>query len=642
MSDVIRLLPDSVANQIAAGEVIQRPAAVIKELVENAVDAGATDIRIYIKDAGRTLIQVVDNGVGMSSTDARMAFERHATSKIRQADDLYSLRTMGFRGEALPSICAISRVEVLTRQADSQMGTSLIINGSQVESQEPALCDAGTSISVKNIFYNLPARRKFLKSDAAELAGIMREFERLALVNNAVRMSIDTGTRTLELRAGTLRQRIGELWKGNLPMTLLPVEIDTALVKISGYISRPEFARRRGALQHLIVNGRNMRHPAFHRAVLDCYDSLIANDTQPNYFLKFEVDPSTIDVNISPTKNEIKFENEQQIRPLLTAAIRAALGKGAAVPSIDFNDDAIKVQPLAPGETPEMPGMGLRPDYNPFDPAGGGYAPPAGGQPDESGNPFSPSTGSAPKGLSGYRPESQSARGWESLYSDFMAQKREEISAAPQEATPAPAPLPELGEGAVPATLCMQYALKYIVTVTKEGVVIIDQHRAHVKVLYEEFMTHISAQGVPAQRLLFPELLTLDTAQEVALEEIRDVLARLGFILEKQGEGEWHLTATPAMQRQGRAVDMVMKAIESIAEEGISVKDTGSETGQTLASRMATLMARGAAIERGRYLTQAEMESLVADLFRLPDPAYTPTGRPIYTTLDDRFLQTLL
>ena len=307
MSDVIRLLPDSVANQIAAGEVIQRPASVIKELVENAVDAGATDIRIYLKDAGRTLIQVVDNGCGMSTVDARMAFERHATSKITRADDLFRLHTMGFRGEALPSICAISQVEVKTRTEDSEMGTQLVINGSKVESQTPCICDKGTSISVRNIFFNVPARRKFLKSDNVELSNVMREFERLALVNNNIRLSIDTGNRKLDLRSASLHQRIHDIWKNNLKMELLPVEVDTQLVKIHGYVSRPEYARRRNALQFLIVNGRNMRHPYFHKAIMSCFEGLISSDTQPCYFLKFEVDPSTIDVNIHPTKNEIKF-----------------------------------------------------------------------------------------------------------------------------------------------------------------------------------------------------------------------------------------------------------------------------------------------------------------------------------------------
>lgn len=367
MSDIIRLLPDSVANQIAAGEVIQRPASVIKELVENAVDAGATDIRIFIRDAGRTLIQVVDNGKGMTETDARMAFERHATSKIAQADDLFTLHTMGFRGEALPSICAIAQIELKTRTADDQIGTRLVINASKVEMQEPSLCEPGSNIMVKNLFFNVPARRKFLKSDSVETANIMREFERLALVNNNIRLSIDRDGKTLDLRPGSFKQRIADIWKNNINLQLLPVEVDTSLVKISGFVSRPENARRRNALQYLIVNGRNMRHPYFHRAIISCYESLIPSDSQPCYFIKFDVDPQTIDVNIHPTKNEIKFENEQQIWPILVAAVRASLGKFAAVPSIDFTDEALPLEPLRSGETPSAPQIDLPGGYNPFE-----------------------------------------------------------------------------------------------------------------------------------------------------------------------------------------------------------------------------------------------------------------------------------
>lgn len=316
MIDIIRQLPDTVANQIAAGEVVQRPASALKELVENSVDAGATEIQIVIKDAGRTLIQVVDNGKGMSHNDARMAFERHATSKISCADDLFSLHTMGFRGEALASICAISQVELKTCRSGESLGTRVIYSGGHKEIQEPAVCTPGTNIMVRNLFFNVPARRKFLKSDSVELAAIMREFERLALVNNHLRMTISTGSRTIDLRAGSFKQRITDIWKNNLDPHLLPIDVDTSLVKISGFISRPEHARRRNPLQYLIVNGRNMRHPYFHKGILSCFEGYIATDTQPCYFLKFEVDPKTIDVNISPTKSEIKFENEADIHRL--------------------------------------------------------------------------------------------------------------------------------------------------------------------------------------------------------------------------------------------------------------------------------------------------------------------------------------
>lgn len=646
MSDVIKLLPDSVANQIAAGEVIQRPASVIKELVENAVDAGATDIRIYLKDAGRTLIQVVDNGCGMSAVDARMAFERHATSKITRADDLFRLHTMGFRGEALPSICAISQVEVKTRLKDSEMGTMLLINGSKVERQEPCVCEKGTSISVRNIFYNVPARRKFLKSDSVELSNVMREFERLALVNNHIRMSIDAGTRRLELRQASLHQRIHDIWKNNLKMELLPVEIDTALVKIHGYISRPEFARRRNALQYLIVNGRNMRHPYFHKAITSCYDGLIASDTQPCYFLKFEVDPATIDVNIHPTKNEIKFEYESEIWPLLVAGIKASLGKNSAVPSIDFDTDAVPLSPVAPGEHPDRPTLEVAPDYNPFD---------VYGQPSDS---FSPgfsigpvprdirddASGGAPSGRpfgnGGFRETSGrgNIRNWEKLYAQFVDERRD----ADEDNGPGnPPTLPGIAEEEKGVcSFCVQYALKYIITTSREGVMIIDQHRAHLKVLFERHLAAAKSGGKVSQRVMFPEQIELDTAQQTALEEVGGELMRLGFELE-YSEGEtWKITAVPA-DFAGDPRDIIMRVLDSVSEDS---PDYGADQRpvESIMERVALAMARGEAITRGRRLSEEEMEHLIGELFALPDPALTPAGRRIYALLDEASITRLL
>lgn len=640
MTDIIHLLPDSVANQIAAGEVIQRPASVIKELVENAVDAGATDIRIYIKDAGRTLIQVVDNGKGMSPTDARMAFERHATSKIRRADDLFSLLTMGFRGEALPSICAISRVELLSRRPSDSIGTSLVINGSAVESQQPEMCDAGTNIMVKNLFFNTPARRKFLKSDNVELANIMREFERLALVNNNIRMSIDTGSRSLQLRAGSFKQRIGELWKNNLSMSLLPVEIDTAIVKVSGFISRPEFARRRNALQFLIVNGRNMRHPYFHKAILSCYDSLIAADTQPCYFLKFEVDPATIDVNISPTKSEIKFENEQDIRPLLVAAVRASLGKNAAVPSIDFDSDPVEVNPLMPGQTPERPEAGLTPGYNPFE-FNNNPSAPSSFDFRGFGQSYRDSPGpSTAERFRGSRPET---KGWDALYADFIRQR----GAAPEPEppatqTPSPLPFPEMPEGNI-APICIQYALKYILTTTSEGILIIDQHRAHVKILFEEIMERSAIPQRASQRILFPESIQLDNVQTAALHEVEKELRSLGFVLEPDpvASDSFLITAVPELGKNACPSEIILRVLESVSEDssGYGRDDSAADA---MLRRMALIMARASAIEGGRRLSSEEMENLVSSLFRLPDPSLTPNGNLIYYTLDESRIGTLL
>ena len=625
MTDIIRLLPDSVANQIAAGEVIQRPSSAIKELVENAVDAGATDIRIIVKDAGKTMIQVIDNGSGMSETDARMAFERHATSKIRNAEDLFTLHTMGFRGEALPSICAIAEVDVKTRREGDKLGTHLVISGSRVESQEPCVCEKGTVITVKKLFFNVPARRKFLKSDSVELANIVREFERMALVNNHIRLGLDTGTRTIDLRAGSFRQRIIELWKASLDNQLLPVNVETSLVKIEGFISRPEYARRRNPLQFLIANGRNMRHPYFHKAITGCYDSLIAPDTQPCYFLKFTVDPQSVDVNRSPTKDEIKFEYEQQIWPILQAAVKAALGKFSAVPSIDFTSDAIPVRPLREGELPTEPVIEMKHNYNPF----------------KTEYERKPSTSN-----------------WEALYDNFKrgsdnSEISTEIPEIPDTA------VSELGQfevsefDAMPSNslfedepkgkleaMCMQYASKYIITSSRNGLMIIDQHRAHVKILYEDYMRRVEKMEVVSQSVMFPESITLDEVQRAALLEVGDDLKRLGFSLEYESGETWLITSLPAMLKKGNSKDMVLRILDSVTEDSANY-GLDARGGCSIASKVALMMARSSAIRRGEKLSSTEMEHLCAELFALPDPALTPNGNRIFCLLDEARLDSL-
>lgn len=618
MKDVIRLLPDSVANQIAAGEVIQRPASVIKELVENAVDAGASEIKIFIKDAGRTLIQVIDNGCGMSDVDARMAFERHATSKIRRAGDLFSLHTMGFRGEALPSICAISQVEMKTRTEGSQMGTRLVINGSKLETQETCLAERGTSICVKNLFYNVPARRKFLKSDNVELSNVMREFERLALVNNHIRMSIDTGIRQLDLRAATFHQRIHDLWKNNLKMELLPLEVDTALIKIHGFVSRPEYARRRNALQFLIVNGRNMRHPYFHKAIVSCFDNLIATDTQPCYFIKFDVDPSTIDVNIHPTKNEIKFEYENEIWPLLVAGVKASLGKNSAVPSIDFTSDVVPVVPIGDDEIPTRPTIDLPADYNPFK---------------------TPSPSSYVKDTNNIA--RSNLQNWEQLYADFIGRGNSaDDTDADSSGSERSLPGMEDSEVVVPS-MCLQYALKYIITTSRDGLIIIDQHRAHLKVLYEQYVSTLRLENLVSQKVMFPERLILEPEQLTAFEEVKPELRRLGFELEYDEQDAWRLVGVPSGLQQCDPKDVIMRILDSVIEDS---RNFGSDQrpADSLLERLCLVMARSAAITRGHRLTSDEMEHLIASLFQLPDPTYTPNGNRIFTLLDEASLIRLL
>lgn len=614
MSDIIKLLPDSVANQIAAGEVIQRPASVIKELVENSVDAGATEINIVIRDAGKTLIQVRDNGTGMSETDARMAFERHATSKIRQAGDLFTLHSMGFRGEALPSICAISEVELKTRKSGEQLGTHLVIEASKVKSQQPIATDQGTVIAVKRLFFNVPARRKFLKSDSVELSNIMREFERLALVNHRLRLSIDTGSRVIELRPGTLRQRIEDIWKNTLKSDhLLPVDIDTPIVKIEGFISRPEFARRRNPLQYLIVNGRNMRHPYFHKAITACYENLIAPGTQPCYFIVFTVSPDTIDVNIHPTKNEIKFENENAIWPILTQAVKTSLGKFSAVPSIDFNSDELDVRPLQQGEMPKAPDMGFRPDYNPFEE----MKRHAIGQ--------------------NYRP-TQVTRNWSDMYPDPAVNR----NSARQE-TPV-GRMPALDSGDMTSgmgAICIQFNQKYIITTQGERLLVIDQHRAHVKILYEEYLQRAGHQDVVSQPLMFPEKVTLDESQQMALAGVLGNMESLGFSLEYLSDSDWQINAVPSMVKAHEAKDVLLRVLDSVTEDSVNYGNE-YQPGATLRQKVALVMARSGAIRRGVKLSNREMEDIIARLFALPDPSLTPNGNKVYTLINESGIASML
>ncbi|MDE6228171.1 MAG: DNA mismatch repair endonuclease MutL, partial [Muribaculaceae bacterium] len=492
MSDVIKLLPDSVANQIAAGEVIQRPASVVKELVENAVDAGATEIQVIIKDAGRTLVQVVDNGCGMSATDARLAFERHSTSKIRKADDLFALHTMGFRGEALASICAVSQVDLRTMRADDKVGTRLLINGSQIESQQPEACAKGSNMMVKNLFFNVPARRKFLKKDSVEMSNIIHEFERLALVNPGVELTlIHNGTTLHRLPPANMRQRIVNLFGKQLNDKLIPVDTDTDLVRIHGFIVRPEHCRKRNALQYFFVNGRNMRHPYFHKAVMQTYEGMIPADEQPTYFLDFTVDPSSIDVNIHPTKSEIKFEQEQTIRQILFAAVKETLGRFATAPEIDFAN-------LSADDCPEIPALGSH-----AAPVGKPSAINGGGQ---SYNPF----------------RAPSASNWEELYRNFTSEKAQAVAPAATDGEQSAlnglegdaSELNPDAEPTLPATI-LPLGRRYAAMADTRGLRVVDLCRAHRAVIFHRLMeTFNRGTSMGSQRLIFPDRVELGTVNE--------------------------------------------------------------------------------------------------------------------------------
>ena len=611
MSDVIKLLPDSVANQIAAGEVIQRPASVIKELVENAIDAQATHVQIILKDAGRTLIQIIDDGVGMSETDARLAFERHSTSKIRTADDLFTLHTMGFRGEALASIAAISQVELRTRRQDAQLGTRLVINASQCESQEPDMCPAGSNFMIKNIFFNVPARRKFLKSNQVELSNIVKEFEKLALVNNEVEFTLThNGNMMYKLMKGTFRQRIAALMGNSIDQQLLPVNIDTSLVKVQGYVGKPENARKRNALQFMFVNERYMRHPYFHKAVMTAYEQLIPEGEQPNYFLKFSVDPQSIDVNIHPTKTEIKFEDELPIWQILAAGVKETLGRFSEVPAIDFDTRDAPDIPAYQGHVEvHRPEVNVDSSYNPFNQQQAQQ--PAKSEPRHHSSVTSPSMSN-----------------WDELFANFERKKREGMSGQAMDLAPVEEAVPQ--EPVLPMadvqSVYLQLKGRYILSPAKSGLMVIDQHRAHVRILFDRYINQFHDGSLSSQAVLFPEVLHLSPAQGVALQELLPEMEKMGFALSPLSGNDWAVNAIPGGIEGVDASAMVQQIIDSVDNGGMPVK-------KRIQQHLALTVARSAAIPAGRTLQQEEMDVLVADLLRLPEPNYTPDGKTILTVI---------
>lgn len=633
MSDIIKLLPDSVANQIAAGEVIQRPASVIKELVENAIDAGATSIQIVLKDAGRTLIQVIDNGKGMSDTDARLAFERHSTSKISKAEDLFSLQTMGFRGEALASIAAIAQVELRTRAKGAQLGTKIMINASKCESQEPDMCPEGSNFMIKNIFFNVPARRKFLKSNQVELSNIIKEYEKLALVNHHVDFSLSNNDKLLnKFSGGSFKQRIASLWGAKVDQQLVPLNTDTSLVRITGFVSKPEGARKRNFLQFLFVNGRFMRHPYFHKAIISSYSELIPDDEQPNYFLNFSVDPESIDVNIHPTKTEIKFENELPIWQILAAAVKESLGRFSAVPQIDFDTiDAPEIPAFNDHTVVTAPEDGVDPTYNPFKPqskssAGGGSS----YHPQSAGN------------FGGY--SSNPLPDWEKLYQNFEKGKQEGIaSITEQDVEDSFSDIGEVepvnngvqAEIITPdmsSAMCMQMKGRYILSPIKSGLMIVDQHRAHVRVLFEQYIKQLDATTISSQRVLFPEVLQLTTAQNIILKELEPEMEKIGFNLAQLSGNDWSINAVPAGMENVNIKDTILQVIDEVSMGGTSITTKVYES-------IALRVAKSAAIPYGKTMLQEEMDTLLSKLLCLPNPNYTPDGKTIISVLSNDQLE---
>lgn len=633
--DVIKLLPDSVANQIAAGEVIQRPASVIKELVENSIDAGATSVQIIIKDAGRTLIQVVDNGCGLSPTDARMAFERHATSKITSATDLYALHTMGFRGEALPSIAAVAQIELRSMRRGDTIGTVLRISESKFESQEPCSTVPGTNLMVKNLFFHMPARRKFLKKDSVELSHILHEFERLALVNTNVEFTISHNDVVLhQLLPGTLKQRITSLFGKTIGGQIIPMGTETPIVKISGFIGLPEHARKRNAPQYFFVNGRNMRHPYFHKAVVSCYSELISADAQPVYFINFEVDPETIDVNIHPQKHEIKFENEQPIWQILTAAVRQALGRVNAAGAIDFDGDVspIDLPAFNPDVNAPMPDIAIDEGYNPFNEPTDSSAAPAP-------KPAS-RMGETPSAMSRGRSSSSVPQDWDKLYESFERRRSEPMPTpdSPTEQmvevrsaignTAEPQPLITSDEPATGGSLSLHN--RYIVVSSRDGMMVIDRRRAHIRVLFDRYIQTLSQHPLPAQQLLFPEQLQLSPSQSAILSTVSESLTQLGFEITFLGDNVWAIHAAPTLPGTANPCEILQQIVADLA-------DTGDIKPEAVLKPAALTLARASAISSAQTLSADEIDALVAALLSCTEAAFTPDGLRTFTiiTTDD-------
>lgn len=601
MSDIIQLLPDSVANQIAAGEVIQRPASVVKELVENAVDAGAKTIHVLVVDAGRTSIQVIDDGRGMSETDARLAFERHATSKIREANDLFALQTMGFRGEALASIAAVAQIELFTRQEGEEVGTHLSISGSRYTGQEPCACAVGSNFKVENLFFNVPARRKFLKSNSTELSNILTAFERIVLVYPTISFTFHSnGVELFNLKPGNMKQRILDVFGKRMNQELLPVSVETTLCKITGFVGKPESARKKNARQYFFVNGRYMRHPYFSKAVMNAFDRLVPVGEQVPFFIYFDVPPSDIDVNIHPVKTEIKFENEQAIWQILAAAVKEAIGLFNHVPSIDFDTQGKPDFPLFDGHNgSSAPTVKYNPQYNPF-----------------TANKSQPSS---------------SVSHWEDLYEGLETQSQKDANLfddefdAPNEA--------DVTSDMSPVHY--QYKGKYIMTAVKSGLMIIDQHRAHVRILFEKYLGMLNNRQGTSQKVLFPEVIQLSASEQVVLKNVWDELVFLGFEITDMGNGNYAIVSVPSDAVGMNVVSLMHDMLGSAEETGLSVKDEANKL-------VALSLARNTAIPQGQVLNNDEMDNLVNDLFACSSQNYSPDGKKILGILNQQDIDHLL
>ena len=589
MADVIKLLPDSVANQIAAGEVIQRPASVVKELVENSVDAGGKYIRVIVKDSGKTLIQIIDDGSGMSETDARLSFERHATSKITTAQDLFAITTKGFRGEALASIAAVAMVELKTRRDESETGTMIVISGSKVQIQEPCSCHVGSSFSVKNLFFNIPARRKFLKTDNTEIRHIVNEFQKIVLAHPDIRFTLHhNDSEIYNLMPGNLRQRIIAVFGKQINQDLITLETETSLITIKGFVGKPENARRTYGEQFFFVNNRFMKHPYFHKAVVEAYQNILPVEAIPSYFIFMEADPASIDINIHPTKTEIKFEDERSIWQILMASVREALGRFNIVPSLDFENEAlvdIPVMMRTSGKMPDQPVIEINTQFNPFD-----------GE-------------ERTTERSGFveRFERENTANWEKLYTTLEKENEN------------PDQFEKIRES---KRKFFQIKNKYFVCPVKSGLMLIDQKRAHERVLYERFLDSLSNNRAISQVELFPVTAELNPADYFILKEIEEELGILGFSFEHSGKNKITINARPADSSSSDPLEILEILLQDY-------KNTQSEPSISAKEKVAAGMASASAIPYGKVLSQGEMEDLFDTLFSCKSPNYSPKGKPV-------------
>lgn len=683
MSDIIQLLPDSVANQIAAGEVIQRPASVIKELVENAIDAGATQVSVLVVDAGRTSIQVIDNGKGMSETDARLAFERHATSKITSAADLFSLHTMGFRGEALASVAAVAQVELKTRQANSDIGTHLSIAASKVTGQEPCSCAVGSNFNVENLFYNVPARRKFLKANSTELKNIVTAFERIALVYPDVTFHLYSNeTELYNLKAAGLRQRIVDVLGKRINPMLIPINTKMSICNITGFIGKPESAKKKSQGQFFFVNGRYMKHPYFHKVVMNAYDRLVPEGEQVPYFIYFDVPAENIDVNIHPTKTEIKFENEQDIANVLMATVKESIGMFSQVATLDFDNQGRPDIPVFdPNDNVQAPKVEFNPDYNPFnDTPSTASSSPIDNMPKEvaideglfdssmmsastqrtssssasndlmveglrtskpATAPLFPDEETAPESdifVSKANMDANTATVSSTTFHSGIAQEEEETKASALGTSAINTGTTATATGIAQeeaTTAHYQYKGKYIMTAVKSGLMIIDQHRAHTRILYEQYLNRVKRQQTQSQKLLFPEMLHLTPSEHISLEKVMSELTALGFELTHMGGDAYAINAMPSGLNGLKADTLLHDMIASAEECTSSVIDD-------INSSLALSLAQHAAMPYGNVLDNNEMDLLVNQLFACTNFNYTPNGKSIMTILKQTEIEHLL